>query len=114
MEVEDNGDDEEMWMQTTKGVVRKRGLEEGEQLAEDEREAKQLKSEDRNSEEYQLQERAREEEAQEREDEALWQQHLGGYLQGLGMVGGADVPSQPAPTIAGLNDGCPGLGGGSK
>ncbi|CAE7617409.1 zc3hc1 [Symbiodinium sp. KB8] len=76
VEVEDNGDDEEMWMQTTKGVVRKRGLEEGEQLAEDEREAKQLKSEDRNSEEYQLQERAREEEAQEREDEALWQQHL--------------------------------------
>ncbi|CAE7333489.1 pol [Symbiodinium necroappetens] len=76
VEVEDNGDDEEMWMQTSRGVLRARGPEEGEQLAEDERDAKQQKREDRNSEDYQLQERAREEEAQERADEALWQQHV--------------------------------------
>ena len=76
VEVEDNGDDEEMWMQTSRGVLRPRGPEEGEQLAEDEREAKQQRREDRNSEDYQLQERAREEEAQERTDEALWQQHV--------------------------------------
>ncbi|CAE7559629.1 Mzb1 [Symbiodinium microadriaticum] len=76
VEVNVDDPDEEMWMQTSIDSPRKkRKMEEVEQLAEDEMEARTQREDEDRLRERQLEARAREEEEQARADEALFLQH---------------------------------------